>query len=130
MYVPDSVMLPISYVIENPTSVNYKQTTANFRRISYIRYRPFELKTERGKPEFALHLMEKFDNIDCDARCNRHNRKAFAPQCKEYRYDKTRGGTQPPVSCIEDCRNRHCGQNCIRNVCEKRAHEAVVDFLL
>lgn len=82
------------------------------------------------KPEFALHLMEKFDNIDCDARCNRHNRKAFAPQCKEYRYDKTRGGTQPPVSCIEDCRNRHCGQNCIRNVCEKRAHEAVVDFLL
>ena len=46
-------MLPISYVIENPTSVNYKQTTANFRRISYIRYRPFELKSERSKPEFA-----------------------------------------------------------------------------
>ena len=27
--------------------------TANFRRISYIRYRPFELKSERGKPEFC-----------------------------------------------------------------------------
>ena len=53
MYVTDSVMLPISYVIENPTSVDYKQTTANFRRISYIRYRPFELKSERGEPEFA-----------------------------------------------------------------------------
>ena len=56
MYVTDSVMLPISYVIENPTSVNYKQTTANFRRISYIRYRPFEIKSERGKPEFATIL--------------------------------------------------------------------------
>ena len=53
MYVTDSVMLPISYVIENPTSVNYKQTTANFRRLYIIRYRPFELKSERGKPEFT-----------------------------------------------------------------------------
>ena len=46
-------MLPISYVIENPTSVDYKQTTANFRRISYIRYRPLEIKSERGKPDFT-----------------------------------------------------------------------------
>ena len=53
MYVTDSVMLPISYVIENPTSVNYKQTTANFRRLYIIRYRPLEIKSERGKPEFA-----------------------------------------------------------------------------
>ena len=56
MYVTDSVMLPISYVIENPTSVNYKQTAANFHRLYIIRYRPFELKSERGKPEFAPHL--------------------------------------------------------------------------
>ena len=54
MYVTDSVMLPISYVIENPTSVDYKQTTANFRRLYIIRYRPFEIKSERGKPEFAI----------------------------------------------------------------------------
>ena len=52
MYVTDSVMLPTTYVIENPTSVDYKQTTANFRRIFYIRYRPLEIKSERGKPEF------------------------------------------------------------------------------
>ena len=45
-------MLPISYVIENPTSVNYKQTTANFRRLYIIRYRPFDIKSERGKLEF------------------------------------------------------------------------------
>ena len=42
--------LPTAYVIKNSTSVDYKQTTANFRRISYIRYRPFELKSDRGKP--------------------------------------------------------------------------------
>ena len=53
MYVTDSVMLPTTYVIENPTSVDYKQTTANFRRISYIRYRQCEFKSERVKPEFA-----------------------------------------------------------------------------
>ena len=52
MYVTDSVMLPISYVIENPTSIDYKQTTANFHRLFYIRYRAFEIKSERGKPEF------------------------------------------------------------------------------
>ena len=57
MYVTDRVMLPISYVIENSTSVDYKQTTANFRRISYIRYLPFELKSERGKPEFKAQLL-------------------------------------------------------------------------
>ena len=56
MYVTDSVMLPISYVIKNSTSVNYKQTAANFRRLYIIRYRPFELKSERGKPEFTPHL--------------------------------------------------------------------------
>ena len=56
MYATDSVMLPISYVIENPTSVNYKQTTANFREIPYIRYRPLELKSERDKPDFATLL--------------------------------------------------------------------------
>ena len=59
MYVPDSVMLPISYVIENPTSVDYKQTTANFRRLYIIRYRPFEIKSERGNPEFIwLRLLQ------------------------------------------------------------------------
>ena len=56
MYVTDSVMLPISYVIENITSVDQEQTTANFREIPYIRYRPLELKSERGKPEFATLL--------------------------------------------------------------------------
>ena len=45
-------MLPISYVIENPTSVDYKQTTANFRRLYIIRYRPLEIKSVRDKPEF------------------------------------------------------------------------------
>ena len=47
---------------------------ANFHRLFYIRYRRFEIKSERGKPEFVLHLMEEFDNIDCNARCNRDNR--------------------------------------------------------
>jgi hypothetical protein len=56
-------MLPISYVIENPTSVNYKQTTANFRRISYIRYRPFELKSERDKPEFVRYIVIRLVEI-------------------------------------------------------------------
>ena len=56
MYVTDSVMLPISYVIKNSTSVDYKQTTANFRRIFYIRYRPLEIKSERGKPNLENHL--------------------------------------------------------------------------
>ena len=60
-------MLPISYVIENPTSVDYKQTTANFRRLYIIRYRPFELKSERGKPEFAPHLTAACTyGLDCD----------------------------------------------------------------
>ena len=49
-------MLPISYVIENITSVDQEQTTANFREIPYIRYRPLELKSERGKPEFTTLL--------------------------------------------------------------------------
>jgi hypothetical protein len=47
-------MLPISYVIENPTSVNYKQTTANFREIPYIRYRPFESNLSASNPNFTL----------------------------------------------------------------------------
>ena len=62
MYVTDGVMLPISYVIENPTSVNYKQTTANFHRLFYIRYHPLEIKSERGKPEFAA--MYKWGGMD------------------------------------------------------------------
>ena len=56
MYVTDGVMRPISYVIENITSVDQEQTTANFREIPYIQYRPLELKSERGKPEFATLL--------------------------------------------------------------------------
>ena len=56
MYVTDSVMLPISYVIENPTSVDYKQTTANFRRLYIIRYCPFESNLIAANP----NLREKF----------------------------------------------------------------------
>ena len=49
-------MLPISYVIENPTSVDYKQTTANFRRLYIIRYCPFESNLIAANP----NLREKF----------------------------------------------------------------------
>ena len=63
MYVTDSVMLPISYVIENPTSVDYKQTTANFRRISYIRYRPFESNPSAAKPEFVRYIVIRLVEI-------------------------------------------------------------------
>ena len=67
MYVTDGVMLPTAYVIKNSTSVNYKQTAAIFRRLFYIRYRPFELKSERGKPEFAPHLTAtRTYGLDCD----------------------------------------------------------------
>ena len=50
MYVTDGVMLPTAYVIKNSTSVDYKQTTANFRRIFYIRYRPFESNLSEANP--------------------------------------------------------------------------------
>ena len=68
MYVTDSVMLPISYVIENPTSVNYKQTTANFRRLYIIRYRPFESNLSAANPNLtnlnlARYSLYNFANI-------------------------------------------------------------------
>ena len=63
MYVPDSVMLPISYVIENPTSVDYKQTTANFRRLYIIRYRPFESNLSAANLNLARYSLYNFANI-------------------------------------------------------------------
>ena len=38
-------------IIPSPSFID--KLTANFRRLYIIRYRPFEIKSERGKPEFA-----------------------------------------------------------------------------
>ena len=43
-------MLPTAYVIKNSTSVDYKQTTANFRRLYIIRYRPLESNLSATNP--------------------------------------------------------------------------------
>ena len=43
-------------IIPSPSFID--KLTANFRRLYIIRYRPLEIKSERGKPEFATNLLD------------------------------------------------------------------------
>ena len=48
-------------IIPSPSFID--KLTANFRRIFYIRYRPLEIKSERGKPEFVRYIVIRLVEI-------------------------------------------------------------------
>ena len=48
-------------IIPSPSTMD--KIIANFRRLYIIRYRPFEIKSERGKPEFVRYIVIRLVEI-------------------------------------------------------------------
>lgn len=73
--------------------------------------------------------MEEFHNKYSNAGCDCNDGQSFFFQSKYDGYDQSGSGTGPPVGSVEDGRNGHGCQYCIRNVCQKRTDEPVIDFI-
>ena len=76
------------------------------------------------------YIRQQFSQKHGSARSDGYGRESFAPDGK-YDCDHKPGcGTCPPCGRVEYGWNCHCRENRIRYVVQKRAYEAVVNFLL
>ena len=48
-------------IIQSPSFID--KIIADFHRLFYIRYRPLEIKSERGKPEFVHYIVIRLVEI-------------------------------------------------------------------